>query len=366
MSKVTTRSNTRNLKTNKSDKTISTAQSTKGVTSSANTSYITIKYDYDSDDSKDTSKNIIENLRNKLAQQQAINEVIVQEKQTLLEDIKDLKREIFNKNEIISTLQKTLDNLPINKLLMNVQTQTEIDRPQEVYTTLRDDIAKMEEKNKQLRQDINRYIKQIEEMNKQRIELKQMARSMLTTTIVPNTEEDKYTKEVNMLQTPISGSRLETTNQPDQYLVEQYGGTSGVESMIQLDTSEQQVHYNLTGKRRIVLAGDVRAQNVSKYLNFSESDFVTEGIVKPNADFDEIGKTVTSHWSNCGENDIIIIIIKSSSICNYKSLKRVLKHLLLCSKSTNLVLLINFDIPGDSLSKTPPPKTFPILYKRDT
>nr|CAI5868212.1 unnamed protein product [Callosobruchus analis] len=230
MSKVTTRSNTRNLKANKSDKTISTAQSTKGVTSSANTSYTTIKYDYDSDDSKDTSKNIIENLRNKLAQQQAINEVIVQEKQTLLEDIKDLKREIFNKNEIIK-------------------------------------------------------------MNKQRIELKQMARSMLTTTIVPNTEEDKYTKEVNMLQTPISGSRLETTNQPDQYLVEQYGGTSGVQSMIQLDTSEQQVHYNLTGKRRIVLVGDVMAQNVSKYLNFSESDFVTEGIVKPNADFDEIGKT---------------------------------------------------------------------------
>nr|CAI5834548.1 unnamed protein product [Callosobruchus analis] len=229
-----------------------TNQGTKGVTSSANTSYITIKYDYDSDDSKDTSKNIIENLRNKLAQQQAINEVIVQEKQILLEDIKDLKRVIFNKNEIISTLQKTLDNLPINKLLMNVQTQTENDQPQEVYTTLRDDIAKMEEKNKQLRQDINRYIKQIEEMNKQRIELKQMARSMLTTTIVPNTEEDKYTKEVNMLQTPISGSRLETTNQPDQYLVEQYGGTSGVQSMIQLDTSEQQVHYNLTGKRSCI------------------------------------------------------------------------------------------------------------------
>nr|CAH7715228.1 unnamed protein product [Callosobruchus chinensis] len=157
MSKVATRSNTQNLKANKSDKTISTAQSTKGLASSANTSYITIKYDYDSDDSKDSSKNIIENLRNKLAQQQAINEVIVLEKQTLLEEIKDLKRGIFNKKDTICTLQKTLDNLPINKLLMNVQTQTDNGRSQEVNAILRYDIAKMEEKNKQLRQDINRH-----------------------------------------------------------------------------------------------------------------------------------------------------------------------------------------------------------------
>nr|CAI5846330.1 unnamed protein product [Callosobruchus analis] len=148
MSKIATRSNTRNLKANKSDKTISTVESTKGLASSANTSYIlvTIKYDYDSDDSKDISINIIENLRNKLAQQQAINEVIVQEKETLLEQIKDLKREISNKTEIICTLQKTLDNLLINKLLMNMQTQTENDRSQEVNATLRDDIVKMEEK----------------------------------------------------------------------------------------------------------------------------------------------------------------------------------------------------------------------------
>nr|CAH7732781.1 unnamed protein product [Callosobruchus chinensis] len=112
--------------------------------------------------------------------------------------------------------------------------------------------------------------------------------------------------------------------------MEDCGGTSGVQSMIQQDTSEQHVHNHLTGKRRIVLVGDEMAKNVSKYLNasLSESEFVMEGIVKPNADFDEIGKTVTSHWSNCGENDIIIIIIKSSSICNYKSLKRVMKNLL--------------------------------------
>nr|CAH7723742.1 unnamed protein product [Callosobruchus chinensis] len=223
MSKVATRSNTRNLKANKSDKTISTAQSTKGLASSANTSYITIKYDYDSDDSKDISKNIIENLRNKLAQQQAINEVIVQEKQALLEEIKDLKREIFNKKDTICTLQKTLDNLPINKLLMNVHTQTDNDRSQEVNATLRDDIAKMEEKNKQLRQDMIRYIKQIEEMNKQQDELKQLARSMFTTTTVANTEEDKYTKEVNMLQTRTSGSCPETINQSAQYLIEDCG-----------------------------------------------------------------------------------------------------------------------------------------------
>nr|CAH7736548.1 unnamed protein product [Callosobruchus chinensis] len=176
MSKIATRSNTRNLKANKLDKTISTAQSTKGLASSANTSYITMKYDYGSDDSKDISKNIIENLRNKLAQQQAINE-----------------------------------------------TQTDNDRSQEVNATLRDDIDKMEEKNKQLRQDINRYIKQIEEMNKQQDELKQLARSMFTTTTVANTEEDKYTKEVNMLQTRTSGSCPETINQSAQYLMEDCG-----------------------------------------------------------------------------------------------------------------------------------------------
>nr|CAI5846331.1 unnamed protein product [Callosobruchus analis] len=187
-------------------------------------------------------------------------------------------------------------------------------------------------------------------MNKQRVELKQLAKSMFTTTIVPNSEEDKYTREVNMLQARTSGSCPETINQSHQYLTEVCGGTSGVESIIQQDTSEQKVHNHLTGKHKIVLFGDEMAQNVAKYLNvsLSESDFVTEGIAKPNADFDEIGKTVTSHWSNCGENDIIIIrvIIKSSSICNYNSIKRVMKHLL-CSKSTNLVLLINFDTPGD-------------------
>nr|CAH7756613.1 unnamed protein product [Callosobruchus chinensis] len=180
--------------------------------------------------------------------QQAINEVIVQEKQTLLEEIKDLKREIFNKKGTICTLQKTLDNLPINKLLMNVQTQTDNDRSQEVNATLRDDIAKMEEKNKQLRQDINRYIKQIEEMNKQQDELKQLARSMFTTTTVENTEEDKYTKEVNMLQTRTSGSCPETINQSAKYLMEDCGGTSGVQSMIHQDTSEQHVYNHLTEK----------------------------------------------------------------------------------------------------------------------
>nr|CAH7734107.1 unnamed protein product [Callosobruchus chinensis] len=184
-------------------------------------------------------------------------------------------------------------------------------------------------------------------MNKQRVELAQFAGNMFTTTIVPNTEEDKYTKEVNMLQTRTSESCPETINQSAQCLMEDCGGASGVHSMIQQDTSEHHVHSHLTGQRRIVLVGDEMAQNVSKYLSvsLSESDFVTEGIVKPNADFDEIGKTVTSHWSNFGENDIITIMIKSSSICNYESLKRVMKHLLFCSKST--IPLINFDIPVD-------------------
>nr|CAH7716526.1 unnamed protein product [Callosobruchus chinensis] len=75
---------------------------------------------------------------------------------------------------------------------------------------------------------------------------------MFTRTTVQNTEEEKYTKEVfNMLQTRTSGSCPETINQSAQYLMEDCGGTSGVQSMIQQVTSQQHVHNHLTGKRRI-------------------------------------------------------------------------------------------------------------------
>ncbi|VEN59845.1 unnamed protein product, partial [Callosobruchus maculatus] len=158
-------------------------------------SYISIKYDYDADDNKDLSKNIIENLRNKLAHQQATTEEIVQEKETLLEEIKDLKREIFNKKETVCKLQKVLDNLSINKLLMLVQTQTENDRTQEVNSTLQHDIAKMEKKS----------------------------------------AESRYQ------QTRASGTCPETTNQSVQYPMEDSGSTSGVQSVVQQESRQPEV-----------------------------------------------------------------------------------------------------------------------------
>ncbi|CAH1955195.1 unnamed protein product [Acanthoscelides obtectus] len=126
MSKVLTRSNVRNLKANRPTKTPSTSQMTKGASSSANTSDISIKCDYDSDDNQDMCNNIIDNLRNKLAQQQAMNEDIMEKNASMLEEIKELKLKLSNKNEIISTLQKTLDNLSVNKQLFHTQTQTDI------------------------------------------------------------------------------------------------------------------------------------------------------------------------------------------------------------------------------------------------
>ncbi|CAH1962847.1 unnamed protein product [Acanthoscelides obtectus] len=163
MSKVLTRSNVRNLKANRSTKTPSTSQLTKGASSSANTSYISIKCDYHSDDNQDMSNNIIDNLRNKLAQHQAINEDIMEKNASMLEEIKELKLKLSNKNEIISTLQKTLDNLSVNKQLFHTQTQTDITEAGIKF--MEDKVADVKMRNGELNQEISRQIEQIEQLN---------------------------------------------------------------------------------------------------------------------------------------------------------------------------------------------------------
>ncbi|CAH2009460.1 unnamed protein product [Acanthoscelides obtectus] len=109
------------------------------------------------------SNNIIDNLRNKLAQQQAINEDIMEKNASMLDEIKELKLKLSNKNEIISTLQKTLDNLSVNKQLFHTQTQTDITEAGIKF--MEDKVADVKKRKGELNQEISRQIEQIEQLN---------------------------------------------------------------------------------------------------------------------------------------------------------------------------------------------------------
>ncbi|VEN64246.1 unnamed protein product [Callosobruchus maculatus] len=93
-------------------------------------------------------------------------------------------------------------------------------------------------------------------MNKQIVELKQLTSSMFITKIMPNTEEDISTKDVDMLQTRASGTCPETTNQSVQYPMEDSGSTSGVQSVVQQESWQPEVQSKRYRVREIVARGD--------------------------------------------------------------------------------------------------------------
>lgn len=96
----------------------------KKVSASHNTSYLSVQVEYDDDDNKNTPKNIILDLRNKLATELANSEKLAGKLKHCEEKILDLTKELKYKNDTIQDLKETIEKFAQNKILTNSATQT--------------------------------------------------------------------------------------------------------------------------------------------------------------------------------------------------------------------------------------------------
>lgn len=140
----------------------------------------------------------------------------------------------------------------------------------------------------------------------------------------------------------------ETSNHRDRSMV-----ADTVEKNPEVNRSIQKSLRDEMGETRvltnILVIGDEFAKNIapSLYKLVDNTKFSVKGIVKPNADFVEIAKSLFSNTLEYGQNDFVMLMFSTSNVYNLKSLKYAIKVLLPIAKTTNLVILPKCVINGD-------------------
>nr|CAI5858990.1 unnamed protein product [Callosobruchus analis] len=261
----------------------------------------------------------------------------------LHEEINKLKTEIVDKenfrdfeNDVLEIELKFIEEQKINKEQLKVQ--------KEKLCIMHQDLIQTENKNTELLITIEDCQKHLREAEKIINDLRSIESEILTSMSILEQTNDIYAKEIDSLhrRSGTVNGRLLNQDQGDQEYQENLSSYASKDKKV---PAKQ--------KKKIVVVGDELSLNVSRLLNIhlNSSEYEAKGIVKCNADFHDISKTVISNWSDCGQNDTIVVIINSSSIPNHKMMRNSLKKVLPCIKSSNLLFLIHLNIRGDEYIK---------------
>nr|CAI5853337.1 unnamed protein product [Callosobruchus analis] len=262
----------------------------------------------------------------------------------LHEEINKLKTEIVDKENFIIRLQKTAKDFENDVLEIELKfiEEQKINKEQlkvqkEKLCIMHQDLIQTENKNTELLITIEDYQKQLREAEKVINDLRSIESEMLTSMSILEQTNDTYAKEIDSLhrRSGTVNGRLLNQDQGDQEYQENPSSHASSDSEIispvaNIDDSNKDKKVPAKQKKKIVVVGDELSLNVSRLLNIhlNASEYEAKGIVKCNADFHEISKTVISNWSDCGQNDTIVVIINSSSIPNHKMLRNSLKKVL--------------------------------------
>ncbi|VEN63801.1 unnamed protein product [Callosobruchus maculatus] len=258
----------------------------------------------------------------------------------LHEEIERLKTELVDKENFITRLQKTAkdfenDVLEIEQKFVDEQKayKEQLKVQKEKLCIMHQDLIKSENKNTELLIRMDDYKKQLSETEKIINELRSIESEMLTSMSVLEQTNETYAKEIDSFHRRSgAGKILASQDQREQEHLENLSSLAsiigneltpqGASDMVPNKTSaglaefvtNVEVSLGMSAakttntwtsvskkvlpkqKKKIVVVGDELSRNVARLLNIhlNPSEFEAKGIVKCNADFHEISKTVVS------------------------------------------------------------------------
>ncbi|VEN40626.1 unnamed protein product [Callosobruchus maculatus] len=105
----------------------------------------------------------------------------------------------------------------------------------------------------------------------------------------------------------------------------------------------------VTSGKNVVIVSDEVGVNAAASLNpfLEKYNFSASGIVRPYADCCDISKSIFSNAIHCTQDDVLIVMLNTGNISNFRSLKLALKQIIPYGKLTNLLLVVKYEFEGD-------------------